>query len=115
MNGPSDRPHGVQREAEPCQQSKGLRQRGRTRLSSLEVSSVVLNPAPGDYPEVVLRACLDVSHVDVVDQSGRSVVTRDRAARSRSTVTMYKYAKGTAGAEAGGWFVYQATAKNEPC
>ena len=96
-------------------QSNGLRQQGRTRLSSLEVSSVVLNPAAGDYPSVVLQACLDVSGVDVVDQSGRSVVTRDRAERSRSTVTMYKYAKGTTGAEAGGWFVYQATARNEPC
>jgi hypothetical protein len=96
-------------------QSNGLRQQGRSRLSSLEVSSVVLNPATGDYPAVVLQACLDVSGVDVVDRSGRSVVTRDRAERSRSTVTMYKYTKGTTGAEAGGWFVYQATARNEPC
>jgi hypothetical protein len=96
-------------------QSNGLRQQGRTRLSSLEVSSVVLNPATGDYPSVVLQACLDVSGVDVVDRSGHSVVTRDRAKRSRSTVTMYKYAKGTTGAEVGGWFVYQATARNEPC
>lgn len=94
---------------------QGRRQRGYTRLVSLSVSSVNLAPPPGGYPEVVLQACVDVSAVDVTDRTGRSVVTASRAPRSKSTVTMYQYKKGTVGAEAGGWYVYQATAKNEPC
>lgn len=95
--------------------AQGLRQAGQTRLASLEVSSVDLDPPAGGYPKVVLQACLDVSGVDVTDRSGLSVVTADREPRSKSTVTMYQYKEGTVGAEAGGWYVYEATAKNEPC
>ena len=94
---------------------QGRRQNGYTRLTSLSVSSVDLTPPAGGYPEVVLQACVDVSGVDITDRTGRSVVTAGRAPRTKSTVTMYEYKKGTVGAEAGGWYVYQATAKNEPC
>jgi len=94
---------------------QGRRQNGYTRLTSLSVSSVDLTPPAGGYPEVVLQACVDVSGVDVTDRTGKSVVSAGRAPRSKSTVTMYAYKKGTVGAEAGGWYVYQATAKNEPC
>ena len=94
---------------------QGLRQRGHTQLVSLSVSSVNLAPPPGGYPEVVLRACVDVSGVDITDRTGRSVVSAGRARRSRSTVTMYEYKKGTVGAESGGWYVFDASAKNEPC
>ena len=94
---------------------QGRRQNGYTRLTSLSVSSVDLTPPAGGYPEVVLQACVDVSGVDVTDRTGKSVVTAGRAPRSKSTVTMYAYKKGIVGAEAGGWYVYQATAKNEPC
>ncbi len=94
---------------------QGRRQRGHTRLDSLSVSSVDLTPPSGGYAEVVLQACVDVSSVDVTDRTGRSVVSAGRAPRSKSTVTMYEYKRGTVGADAGGWYVYQATAKNEPC
>lgn len=98
-----------------AQSTPGLRQIGATQIASLGVTSVALDPDPGGYPEVVLQACLDVSGVDIVDGTGRSVVLPEREERSKSTVTMYRYEPGTKGAEAGGWFVYEATALNEPC
>jgi hypothetical protein len=98
-----------------AQRTPGLRQIGTTQIASLSVTSVDLTPEPGGYPEVVLQACLDVSGVDIVDGTGQSVVLPEREERSTSTVTMYRYEPGTKGAEAGGWFVYEATALNEPC
>ncbi len=88
---------------------------GNKELASLTVTSVDLTPEPGGYPKVVLQACVDVTGVDVVDRSGKSVVSPDRVNRSKSTVTMYEYAPGTKGAERGGWYVYEATSKAEPC
>lgn len=98
-----------------AQRTPGLRQTGTTQIASLSVTSVDLTPEPGGYPEVVLQACLDVSGVDIVDGTGSSIVLPEREERSKSTVTMYRYEPGTKGAEAGGWFVYEATALNEPC
>ncbi|CAB4896713.1 MAG: hypothetical protein F2825_00305 [Actinobacteria bacterium] len=98
-----------------AQRTPGLRQIGITQIASLSVTSVDLTPEPGGYPEVVLQACLDVSGVDIVDGTGKSVVLPEREERSKSTVTMYRYEPGTKGAETGGWFVYEATALNEPC
>lgn len=96
-------------------QGRGLRQIGTTRIASMSVTSVDLTPEPGGYPGVVLQVCLDVSGVDVVDGSGTSIVSPEREERSKSTVTMYQYEPGTKGAEAGGWYVYEATSKAEPC
>lgn len=98
-----------------AQRTPGLRQIGTTQVASLSVTSVDLTPEPGGYPEVVLQACLDVSGVDIVDGTGSSIVLPEREERSKSTVTMYHYEPGTKGAETGGWFVYEATALNEPC
>jgi hypothetical protein len=98
-----------------AQRTPGLRQIGTTQIASLSVTSVDLTPEPGGYPKVVLQACLDVTGVDIVDGTGQSVVLPEREERSKSTVTMYRYEPGTKGAEAGGWFVYEATALNEPC
>jgi hypothetical protein len=98
-----------------AQRTPGLRQTGTTQIASLSVTSVDLTPEPGGYPKVVLQTCLDVSGVDIVDGTGRSIVLPEREERSKSTVTMYRYEPGTKGAEAGGWFVYEATALNEPC
>jgi hypothetical protein len=95
--------------------ARGLRQVGSTSVVSIKVLSVDLSPTAGNYPAVVLKTCIDVSGVDVLDARGKSIVSPDRVPRSQSTVTMYKYAKGTKGAVAGGWFVYQATSKAEPC
>ena len=79
------------------------------------MTQVDLDPVPGGYPLVTLRSCIDVAAIDIVNRAGTSIVTADRVARSRSDVTMYRYKKGTVGAEAGGWFVYDATSKGEPC
>lgn len=98
-----------------AQETPGLRQTGTTQVAALSVTSVDLTAEPGGYPKVVLQACLDVSGVDVIDGSGRSIVTPDREEQSKSTVTMYQYEPGTKGAEAGGWYVYEATALNESC
>jgi hypothetical protein len=105
----------VQQLAVRSGRTRGLKEIGATLVASVHVALVDLSPPPGGYPKVVLQACLDVSGVNVVDRAGHSVVTADRAPRSKSTVTMYRYATGTPGAEAGGWYVYEATAKNEPC
>lgn len=93
----------------------GGRQVGNQELASLSVTSVDLTPEPGGYPTVVLQACVDVSGIDVVDRSGKSLVVPERIDRAKSTVTMYEYAPGTRGAERGGWYVYEATSKAEPC
>ena len=93
----------------------GVRLIGSKTLASVGVTAVDLSPEPGGYPMVILQACVDVSGVDVVDESGKSLVSAERMARSSSTVTMYQYEPGTPGAEAGGWFVYEATAKGEAC
>jgi len=98
-----------------ARQIVGGRQTGNTELASLSVTLVDLTPEPGGYPKVVLQACVDVSGVDVVDRSGKSVISPDRVSRAKSTVTMYEYAPGTKGAERGGWYVYEATSKGEPC
>jgi hypothetical protein len=95
--------------------ARGLREVGTTGVVSIKVLSVDLTPTAGNYPAVVLQACIDVSGVDVLDGHGKSVVSPTRVPRSQSTVTMYQYAKGTKGAAAGGWFVFEATSKAEPC
>jgi hypothetical protein len=64
---------------------------------------------------VVLQACLDVSGVDIIDSTGKSLVTADRLDRSASTVTLHRYEPGTAGAEAGGWYVFETITAGEPC
>ncbi len=95
--------------------NEGARQIGDVVVASLEVTSVDLEVGPGSYPKVVLEACLDVSDVDVIDSTGKSLVTADRLDRSASTVTLHRYEPGTPGAEAGGWYVFETTAASEPC
>ncbi len=95
--------------------NEGARQVGAVALASLEVTSVDLEVGPGSYPKVVLQACLDVSGVDIIDSTGKSLVTADRLDRSASTVTLHRYEPGTAGAEAGGWYVFETITAGEPC
>lgn len=94
---------------------QGRRGTGNREVVSLRAISVDLTPGPGDYPTVKLQACVDLTGVDVLDLSGQSVVLPDRVDRSRAAVTMYRYEPGTEGAEAGGWYVYEATSTAEPC
>ena len=92
-----------------------LRSTGETQIVSVAVGSVVLPDAPDVRPKVTLRACLDVSQVDVLDSSGTSVVAPDRPDRAAQTVLLEKFEPGTEGAEAGGWFVAEVDKRGEPC
>lgn len=63
--------------------SQGYRQAGRSRLVTATADSVDLttdpaaSPSPA-LPTVVVTACVDVSHVQATDASGRSVIPSDR-------------------------------------
>lgn len=55
---------------------QGLRSSGKTVVEFADVRSVTpeSNPEEFIYPKVVLDICVDVSNVDVIDSSGKSVV-----------------------------------------
>lgn len=95
--------------------SRKERQTGDVMIASLTMREVDLAPVAGDYPKVVFSACVDVSAVDIVDRAGKSLVSPERKKRYASTVTLLRYAPGTAGAERGGWFVYRVTAPDQSC
>jgi hypothetical protein len=86
---------------------------GSAQVASLSVESVDLQPEPGGYPTVVLQACVDVSGVDVVDGSGKSLVSPERLDRTRSKVTLYQL-EATPERPAG-WYITEATSRAEPC
>jgi hypothetical protein len=76
---------------------KGQRQIGTTANSELTVQSVNLDnsdPSAGEVPTVVIDVCWDVSKVDVLDKSGKSIVSPNRpdTGWTRYTVANYKYA-----------------------
>lgn len=96
-------------------QRPGARQIGNVEVISLSATSVDLTVESGDYPTVVLQACLDFTGVDVVNGAGQSLVVAERIDRPKSVVTMYRYEAGTKGAESGGWFVYEDAATGESC
>jgi len=88
------------------QRSRGERQVGSTRISQLKVQSVNLDnsaPAAGKVPTVVVDVCWDVSKVDVLDKSGKSIVSASRPDMgwTRYTVANYHYAADPSG----GWRV----------
>ena len=59
----------------------GLRQVGTTGIAKLEVQGVDLDnsdPKAGKVPTVAIDVCADVSHVDIVDKSGKSTVSPTR-------------------------------------
>jgi hypothetical protein len=65
------------------QRKQRLHQVGNTKIIKLETRSISLDnsdPAAGKVPTAIVDVCWDVSSVDVVDDSGESVVTPDRAA-----------------------------------
>ena len=76
---------------------EGQRQTGTTAINELKVQSVNLDntdPKAGKVPTVVIDVCWDVSKVDVLDKSGKSIVSPDRpdTGWTRYTVANYKYA-----------------------
>lgn len=63
------------------EREQGLHQTGETKVATLEVQSVNLDnsdPKAGKVPTVQIDVCLDVSNVDVIDKSGKSVISPDR-------------------------------------
>jgi hypothetical protein len=79
------------------ERGKKLHQTGDTKVAELTVQSVNLdnsNPKSGKVPTVQIDVCVDVSHVDVLDSSGTSIVSRDRpdTGWTRYTVANYNYA-----------------------
>ena len=79
------------------QRGEGQRQTGTTTISELKVQSANLDnsdPDAGKVPTVVIDVCWDVSEVDVLDKSGKSIVSANRpdTGWTRYTVTNYEYA-----------------------
>lgn len=88
------------------QHEQGRRQTGKTTIGTLTVQSVNLDnsdPNAGKVPTVVVDVCWDVSNVDVLDESGSSIVPPDRpdTGWTRYTVANYDYAADPTG----GWRV----------
>ncbi|EGD43984.1 mucin-5AC [Nocardioidaceae bacterium Broad-1] len=78
------------------QRKAGQRQTGSTKVAELKVQSVNMDnsdPAAGKVPTVIVDVCWDVSDVDVVDKSGKSIVSPNRpdAAWTRYTVANYHW------------------------
>ena len=99
------------------QRDEGQRQTGTTALNELEVQSVNLDnsdPKAGKVPTVVIDVCWNVTKVDVLDKSGKSIVSSDRpdTGWTRYTVANYKYAADPTG----GWRVATGQdLKQTPC
>lgn len=76
------------------ERSRGLRQVGETNLQQLKVQAVNLDnsdPAAGKVPTVTVDVCWDVSRVDIVDASGKSVVSPDRPPTGWTRYTVANY------------------------
>ena len=99
------------------QRDEGQRQTGATAINELKVQSVNLDnsdPTAGKVPTVVIDVCWDVSKVDVLDKSGKSIVSPDRpdTGWTRYTVANYEYAADPTG----GWRVATGQdLKQAPC
>ena len=92
------------------QRADGLHQPGMTQVVKLNVQSVSLD----DPATAVIDVCWDVSGVDVIDRSGKSVVTPERkeVGWTRFTVTNDKWET----APADGWRVSGGSdLEKEPC
>ena len=96
---------------------EGQRQTGTTAINELKVQSVNLDnsdPKAGKVPTVVIDVCWDVTKVDVLDKSGKSIVSSDRpdTGWTRYTVANYKYVADPTG----GWRVATGQdLKQTPC
>lgn len=99
------------------QRKQDLRQVGDTKIGVLTVESVNLDnsdPKAGKVPTVQVDVCFDVSQVDLVDRSGKSVVNPDRpdTAWVQLLVANYQWDKDPDG----GWRVASSQdLKRKPC
>jgi len=81
----------------------GLRQTGVTKVAELRVQAVDLdnsNPKAGRVPTVQIDVCFDVTGVDILNASGKSVVSSNRPETGwiRYSVSNYKFASNPTGA-----------------
>jgi hypothetical protein len=83
-------------------QAQGTSSTGLTELQMIEID------VDGDTAEVT--ACADVSDVEVVDETGDSVVAEDRLDRSLQEFVLERD-----GSAEVGWYVVEDTNRNEPC
>jgi hypothetical protein len=86
------------------EREQGLRQEGATRVVELKVQAVNLDnsdPNAGKVPTVAIDVCWDVGAVDLVDRTGKSVISpaRPDTGGIRYTVANYHWSKD----RAGGW------------
>lgn len=99
------------------QRDQGQRQTGTTVIGELKVQSVTLDnsdPDAGKVPTVVIDVCWNVTKVDVLDKSGKSIVSPNRpdTGWTRYTVANYEYAADPTG----GWRVATGQdLKQTPC
>lgn len=99
------------------QRKAGQKQVGNTKIAKLDVQSVNLDnsdPKAGKVPTVQIDVCWDVSQVDVVDGTGKSIVNSSRADTgwTRLTVANYHYAA----SPTEGWRVATGQdLKKDPC
>lgn len=99
------------------ERDQGLHQVGTTRVAELTVQSVSLDnsdTSAGKVPTVTVDVCWDVSNADLIDQSGKSVVSsgREPTGWTRYTVANYHWSENPSG----GWRI--ATSQNlkqTPC
>ena len=96
-------------------QQDGITTSGDTKVLSLTVQSVKLDP-PGDYPSVRLLACLDVSRNTAVNAAGESVVSPGFPDRLKSEVVVQNIPAGvfTDGRQPS-WYVAEVVQRGEPC
>lgn len=86
------------------ERSQQLHQVGATKVADVKVQSVNLDnsdPAAGKVPTVTVDVCWDVNGADLVDKTGKSVVSSTRADKgwTRYTVANYRWTKN----RTGGW------------
>lgn len=99
------------------EREQGLRQVGATGIAEWTVQSVNLDnadPSAGKVPTVTVDVCWDVSGADLVDKSGTSVVSQNRASTgwTRYTVANYHWSENPAA----GWRIATSQdLKQMPC
>lgn len=77
-----------------AERTAGTQQRGDTLIVETKVQAVSLDnsdPKSGHVPTVTVDVCWDVSGVDVLDASGKSIIPSDRPDRGWTRLTVANY------------------------
>jgi hypothetical protein len=107
----------AQRRLLRSERGDGLHQVGTTKVADLTVQSVNLDnsdPSVGRVPTVTVDVCWDVRSADLIDKSGKSVVSSKRASTgwTRYTVANYDWSENPSD----GWRVATSQdLKRAPC